>query len=217
MKDLFNFKVRWKRIGMRAPLLSSSLRMIFKWVTALAILIIIGWGCDDSTSQFSEKESKNSYDPWTNVRTLDENTNLPRLDENPEKITVQITGSPTEKDGMFWQITNIIESKTSQQMGFQTKSEGKFVKLILIIKNQSIKTKIINIQEIQLVDHKNRHFPLVTTRSFLHDDKNITLKPDIPVKLKLLFEVAEDSEDYLLNFDYGFGCRSRFPKYLKPY
>lgn len=231
MKDLFNFKKDiinfkkeltyfkglWERTAKQVPLFSASLRMIFivfKWYIILTIPIVIGLLIYDGvTYQFFEKESETSYNPCI------DGVNVPK---NKTFKSVQVTGSPTEKDGIFWQITNIIESKTIKSEALmrslykKTQStEGKFVKLILIIKNQSIKTETINIHEIQLVDHKNRHFPLFGNQNgyfpqpekeiYLHSlsrDKEITLKPDIPVKLKLLFEIAEDSEDYLLNFDF---------------
>ena len=222
-KDYIYFKELCKKTRMPAPLLTLSLRMIIigtfivcKWCIILPIPIVIGSLIYEGvTNQFSEKESKNFYDPLTDLRAVD---------VSPEKITfksVQISDSPIEEDGIFWQITNIIESETIKigtridEYQFQIQSEGKFVKLILIIKNESIKTKTINIQEIQLVDHKNRHFPLTSEAENLftqprliasspHGYNTVTLKPDIPVKLNLLFEVAEDSENYLLNLYYGF-------------
>jgi hypothetical protein len=188
--------------------------IVFKWYIILAIPIVIGVLIYDGvTHQFFEKESETSYNPWI------DGVDVPK---NRTFKSVQVTGIPTEEDGIFWQITNITESRTIESEALmpslhqKTQStEGKFVKIILTIKNQFIKIKTINIQEIQLVDHKNRYFPLVGNQKIyfprpekgiyfpsLHDYKKITLKPDIPVKLKLLFEVAEDSEDYLLNFNF---------------
>lgn len=207
-KDLIHFKGLWERTDKRVPLFGASLRMIFivfKWYIILAIPIVIGVLIYDGvTHQFFEKESETSYNPWI------DGVDVPK---NRTFKSVQVTGSPTEEDGIFWQITNITESKTIESEALMPSlhqktqlTEGKFVKIILTIKNQFIKMKTINIQTIQLVDHKNRHFPLIGNQKIYprpsHDYKKITLKPDIPVKLKLLFEVAEDSEDYLLNFDF---------------
>lgn len=138
---------------------------------------------------------------------------------SPEEKFVQLGKNSVKEGDILWKLSNVIE----RGKRFDSKyTEGKFVEIWVEIKNLSLVTKQVRISshnKIKLIDDQKREFspsflPLIfSEREKIRTESQtfeylsnwgglITLKPGIPTGFKLFFEVAENSNSYLINLYY---------------
>jgi len=138
-------------------------------------------------------------------------TSFPKFETFPEEKLVQLNNKSIKKEEILWKRSNLINKGEKLDSNH---TEGKFIEIWVEVENLSSITKSVKIisDKIKLIDDKKREFPLFKGEKMEAEQgyqmfkslfwQGLALKPGIPIGFKLFFEVAENSNNYLINLYY---------------